>query len=110
MQQRLALPLAAQQIAGFAVFLDLPNVAADRLPTLDLPGIFVRHAATHVVAAVPLEPAARIVGVDPAFAFPFRQRLTGIDAKEIEFAIARTARKLGALEPARGKFTAAIGH
>src|SRR4029453_12760163 len=63
-QQRLALALAAGEFARLAVFLDLPNVAADRLPTLDLTAVFVRHAPAHVVAGVPLEPAARVVAVN----------------------------------------------
>ena len=84
MKQCLTLPRATQQIAGFAILLDLPNVAANRLPAFDLPCVFLRQAAAHVIAAIPLEPAARIIAMDPAFASPFRQRLTGIDLKKIE--------------------------
>ena len=36
-QQRLTLTAPAEQVAGFAMFLHLPHVAADRLPALDLP-------------------------------------------------------------------------
>ena len=83
-KQCLTLPRATQQIAGFAILLDLPNVAANRLPAFDLSCVFLRQAAAHVIAAIPLEPAARIVAMDPAFAPPFRQRLTGIDPEKIE--------------------------
>ena len=84
MKQCLTLPPATQQIAGFAILLDLLNVAANRLPAFDLPCVFLRQAAAHVIAAIPLEPAARIVAMDPAFAPPFRQRLTVIDPEKIE--------------------------
>ena len=87
-QQCLALAPPAQQIAGLAMLLDLPDMAADRFPAADLPRVLIRHAAAHVVAAIPLEPAARIVGMEPTFAPPFRQRLAGIDAEEIERRIA----------------------
>src|SRR5262245_34892064 len=72
-QQRLALALATGEIAGLAMLLHLAHVAADRLPASDLALVLLRHAAAHVVAAVPLEPAARIVAMDPALALPFRQ-------------------------------------
>ena len=58
------------------------------LPTLDLTAVFVRHAPAHVVAAVPLEPAARVVAVNPSFSLPFGQRLASVDAEEIERVVA----------------------
>ena len=88
MQQRLTLARAAEYIAGLAIFLDLPDVTADRFPAADLTRILVRHAAAQVIAAIPLKPAARIVGMEPAFAPPFRQRLAGIDAEKIERPVA----------------------
>src|SRR5262249_35458642 len=99
-QQRLALALAAQEIARLAVALDLAHVATDRLPAPDLAAVLVRHAAPHVVAAVPLEPAARIIAMDPALAAPLRQRLARVDAEEIERAVALARRELRADEPA----------
>src|SRR5689334_14745905 len=104
MQQRLALPLAAGQFAGLAIALYLPHVAADRLPALDLAAIFVGHAAAQVIAAIPLEPAARIVRMDPALLAPDGQRLAGVDAVEIQFGVALAFRQLGLGKPARGKF------
>src|SRR3954466_8241423 len=73
-QQRLALAAAAGEIAALAVRPDLPDVAAERLPALDLPRIVVM-AAAGVIAAVPMKPAARIVGMQPALALPFGERL-----------------------------------
>jgi hypothetical protein len=60
---------------------DLVDVAPNSFPPLDLPRLLLRHAAPNVVAAVPLEPAARIVRMNPALAAPDRQRLAGIDAE-----------------------------
>ncbi len=71
-QQSLPLPRAAKQITGLAVRFDLIDVAAKCLPALDLPFVFVRHPPTHVIAAVPLKPPARIIVMKPAFEAPFR--------------------------------------
>src|ERR1700691_1506754 len=65
-QQRLALPAAAGHIARFAMALQLPDVAADGLPALDLPRVFFGQAASRVIAAIPLKPAARVIGVNPS--------------------------------------------
>ena len=46
----------------------------------DLLAVDVRNAAAEIVAAVPLEPASRIVGMDPALGAPDRQRLAGAGA------------------------------
>jgi hypothetical protein len=48
--------------------------------------------------------------MNPAFAFPFRQRLARIDAEKIARQIAAVRRQLRAGKPARGKFTPAVGH
>src|SRR5690242_316614 len=109
-QQRLPLSAAAEQVAGLAVFLNLADVTADRLPAPDLPAVLCGHAAAHVIAAVPLKPSARIVGMDPAFPFPFRQRLAGVDAEEIAFAVVAARRQPGPCEPAFGKFAPTVGH
>src|ERR1700679_3118040 len=60
MQQRLALARPAGMVAGVAIAFDLAGVGADRLPALDLPRV-VGDAAAKVIAAIPLEPAARVV-------------------------------------------------
>ena len=71
MQQRLALP-GRQKRPPLAIALDLPDVPAHRLPALDLPPVLLRHAAPEIIAAIPLEPAARIIGMKPAFVAPDR--------------------------------------
>src|SRR5262245_58891888 len=88
LQQRLPLPRAAGQVARLTVPLDLPDVPAPCLPSSDLPPVFIEQAAAHVVAAIPLEPAARVVGVDPALVAPHRQRLARVDAEEVERGVA----------------------
>src|SRR6185437_7205258 len=85
-------------------------MATDRLPAADLAFVFFFHSPASVITAIPLKPAARIIGMNPAFALPFRQRLAGVDAEEIEAAIAFSFGEFGVLEPAPGKFTPAIGH
>ena len=71
-QQSLPLPPAAGQVASFAVSFNLPDVPAHRLPALNLPLIFRRHTAAHIIATIPLEPATRIIGVDPSLSTPNR--------------------------------------
>src|SRR6476620_7058849 len=71
-QERLPLPRAAGQVTRLAVPLDLPDMPAYGFPSLDLPPVFGRHAAAHIVAAIPMEPAARIIGVKPSLATPDR--------------------------------------
>src|SRR5215472_15560055 len=87
-QQSLTLTWPARWIARLAVLLYLRDMPPDCLPALDLTGVLLRHAAAHVVAAVPLEPAARIVGVNPAFITPDRQRLASVNTKIIYGAVA----------------------
>src|SRR5688572_12873654 len=79
----LPLPAPALEIPRLAVALNRSHVARDRPPSPDLARV-VRVTATHVVAAVPLEPAARVVRTDPALAAPRGQRLRGVDAEVIE--------------------------
>ena len=70
MEEGLALAGAAGVVAGLAIFLDLSEVSTEGSPALDL-ALVVGAAAAKVVAAVPLEPAAGIFGINPAFALPF---------------------------------------
>ena len=44
------------------------------------------------IAAIPLEPAARIVGMNPALGAPYRERLAGIDTEIVERGIAFAGR------------------
>src|SRR4051812_14646810 len=73
-QPRLPLPPPALQIAGLAVFSYRGNVTRDRAPASDLTHV-IRRAPAHVIAAVPLKPAARILRANPAVAPPHRERL-----------------------------------
>jgi hypothetical protein len=77
LKQRLALPAAAKKVSSFAVGADLGDVAAHRLPATYLAYVFFGHPAAKPVAAVPLEPAARIVGMDPALTAPDLNELPG---------------------------------
>ena len=87
MQQGLALASAAKQIAALAVLLYLPHMTAYGLPPLDLPRVLIWHAAAHIIATVPLEPATRIIRMDPALPAPHRKRLTGVDTEIVEGAV-----------------------
>src|SRR5271165_719394 len=69
-QQCLALTRPTHGVAGLAMTFDLRNVASDRFPAFDLPRILFRHSAAHVVAAVPLKPAPRVIGMNPALFAP----------------------------------------
>src|SRR3569832_2036325 len=91
----LALAGAAVEVARLAGLLDLRDVAHDLFPAPDLARIVLR-AAAHVIAAIPLEPAARILVVDPTLAAPVRQRLGGVDAEIIERRVLLFRRELGA--------------
>ena len=95
-QQRLALARAAEEVAGLAVPLDLAGHGGGS-PSSGRSGARPRrHPAAHVVAAIPLEPAARIVRVDPALGAPTDERLAGIDAEEVERRVAPLRRELRA--------------
>jgi hypothetical protein len=69
----------------------LCRVTADGLPALDLARVLIRHAAAHVIAAIPLEPAVRIIGMYPALSASHRKRLTGVDTEIVEGTIAALA-------------------
>src|SRR5206468_1973227 len=98
------------QIPRFAMSPDLRNVSPHRLPTRDLTPILMQHAAAHGVAAIPLKPPARVIGMYPSLGLPDRQRLAGVDAEIVQRKIAPVMRQPGAGKPAGGKFIAAIGH
>src|SRR6516162_6694338 len=90
--------------------LDLRNVPPNRFPAFDLAGILFGHAAAHIVSAIPLEPAAWILGVDPSFLSPGRQRLTRIYSEMIEGAVAARRRKPCTRKPVSREFLAAVCH
>lgn len=84
MEQRLSLSLPAGEIPSFAISHDLRDVALHGEPSADLAIVFPRHPSTSVVSAVPLEPAARIRGVNPTFLAPNGEGLARVDSEEIE--------------------------
>src|SRR5262249_47939058 len=109
-QERLALSPAAEKIGRFAMPPDLLHVPTHGFPAFDLTAVFFRHPPAQIIAAIPLEPAARVIGVNPTLGAPFRQRLACSYPEEIERAVAAAAgRELGAYKPAVGKFLAAVG-
>src|SRR5262249_41808909 len=108
-KQRLALPTTAIEIARFTMLFQLRHVAPDGAPSADLPQI-IFATATAIISAIPLEPAARVFGLNPTFAAPFRQRLRCVHAKIIQRRARAIWRKFHAFEPARWKFLSAIGH
>ena len=65
MKQGLSLAPATRQVAGLAVPHDLAYVTPYASPALDLAGILFRQSPAHEISAKPLEPAARVVGVNP---------------------------------------------
>lgn len=71
LKQRLPLPTPPIDVAT-AVHGYLSRMPTERLPPLDLPNVIVA-ATAKVEAAVPLEPAQRILRMDPATRLPFRQ-------------------------------------
>src|SRR5262245_29439079 len=86
-EQSLTLPPVAQKIARLAVALDLSDVPTHGLPALDLPGVLLGQSPPHVVAAVPLEPAARVLRMDPSIPAPNRQRLAGVYPEIVQGAV-----------------------
>lgn len=108
-QQRLALPAAAVEVAAVAVLANLGDVPFHGFPAFDLPFI-VLAAAAHVIAAVPLEPPARILFVDPTFFAPDSKRLRGVYAEVVELGVVPLGAQFGVIEPVGRELLCAIGH
>lgn len=109
MQNRLTLLAAAIQVAWPAILTYLGDVPLNGFPTSDLPGV-VETTAAHEIATIPLEPAAWIFVIDPAFGHPFGQRLRGVHSEEVEFGIVKLVAQPRVAIPLRRKFVAAVGH
>lgn len=103
-EQGLALARAAVLVAGLAKRLYLPHVASHVAPAFDLPCVFVWNASTQIVPAIPLEPAARIFFVHPAFANPLRPALAGVNTKVVKRRVVFVT-KFRLREPSFGEFT-----
>src|SRR5579864_6628352 len=109
MEQRLALPGPALEVATPAVAAHLRYMPANGPPALDLPFI-IGTAAAQEIAAIPLKPAARVFLEYPTLLAPDGERLRCVDAEEIQFRIMPIMAKFGLGEPIGRKFRAAIGH
>ena len=83
-KKSLPLTFAAGLVTRLAVKLDLSDVSSHCLPPPDLSKVLFGHSAANIISAVPLKPAARIVGVYPSVLPPYGQRLAGIDAEVVE--------------------------
>lgn len=110
MQQGLSLAGAAKEIPRLTVLQDRGDMPPKRLPAPDLPPILFRQSATHVVPAVPLEPAPRVVLIDPAVLTPYGQGPAGIDPEIVEAPVSTFRRELGVFEPASRKLLLAVRH
>src|SRR5271156_5394647 len=109
-EQSLALPWPTHGIAGLAILLNLRDVSSDRLPALNLACVLGRCASPHVISAIPLKPAAWILGMYPSFLSPNREGLACVNAEVIEGAVAVGERQLSVRKPAGRKFIAAVRH
>src|SRR6185369_3724714 len=83
MQHGLTLSTTAVEVARLAAVAYLRHVPGNRAPSSDLTRIVLR-SSPHVVAAVPLEPAARVLRTNPSLAPPLTSRLGGVDAEVVE--------------------------
>src|SRR5579859_1138897 len=87
LQQRLPLARTAENIPRLAILPDLRLVALEGFPSFDLPRVLARQAAAHIIAAIPLEPASGIIGINPALLPPGRKRRARADAEIIQRAV-----------------------
>lgn len=94
MEESLTLAGTAIEGTGRTVIFDLGNVSANGTPAFYLP-LIVRASTAVIIAAIPLEPPARVFRVDPTFRPPNRQRLRGIYPKEVEAGVVAFGTKFG---------------
>ncbi|ASY67001.1 hypothetical protein SJ05684_b60190 (plasmid) [Sinorhizobium sojae CCBAU 05684] len=109
MQQRLTLPRAAVPVARLAMAAKLGQVAPHGFPSSDLSFVFAGQPPAQEVAAVPLKPAARIVGMEPALGTPQAEPLAGFDSEEIEPSVPSWRQPRGR-EPLLRELVLAIRH
>ena len=108
-QQGLPLARPAKRITWLTVLSDLCDVSSKRLPALDLARVLLGNAPSHVITAIPLKPATRIVRMYPTLSTPFRQWLAGVHTEVIERTVPARWRQLSPRKPTGRKFVAAIG-
>lgn len=109
-EYRLTLTRSTSRVPHPTIALDLHNVTTDRLPSLNLSLVFPGDSSAHIVAAVPLKPASRIIFINPPLLLPYRERLRGIYPKIIELRIMLFGRELHSVEPCLGELLRAVGH
>lgn len=90
-----------------AVLDDLALVALELLPPADLVCVPF-SASAHVIAAVPLEPAARVVPHNPAVLAPGLKGLTAFDTKLVEANVWFALGDVFGAEPVLGKLVSAV--
>lgn len=110
MQERLPLLAPAVQVARPAIVFYLRDMPAHGSPALDLALVFAFDASSHVISAIPLEPAAWIIRIYPALVAPDFERLAGVDLEEVDFRVVPVRVELRFGEPGHREFLPAIGH
>jgi len=65
-EKGLSLPPPAPKVEGMAILFNLGDMAGYSFPAPDLP-LVVRAAPPQEISAVPLEPASRVLEIDPSF-------------------------------------------
>jgi len=110
-EEGLALARAAGEVARAAIISYLRAVTAERFPSLYLPLVFFAETPAHIVAAIPLKPAARVVFfIDPSFLFPDGEWLARVYFEVIEGVVVFLRREFCARKPTLWKFFCAVGH
>ncbi len=109
MEKRLALFAATVHIARFAGTLYLPYVPNHTFPALYLT-LIVGASASREVSAIPLEPAAGVLIVNPTLIAPHGKRLGGVDAEIVQLRVVAFMTEFRVLEPLFGEFVPAVGH
>src|SRR5688500_16910640 len=72
--------------------------------------LVILASPAHVITAVPLEPAPRIVRVNPSILPPHRKRLRRVHTEKVELRVVELMTQFRAGEPARRKLIATVGH
>lgn len=110
MQQRLPLSRPTQHVSRLAVGLYLPNVSSECIPAFNLSCVLFGNSAPHIVPAVPLEPATRIVFVYPSLAAPFGEWLRGFYFEIVQIFVSLVCGKFCMGKPRLWEFLSAVSH
>ena len=106
----MALPWPTRGIAGLAMPPNLRDMSSNCFPALNLACVLTRYAPPHVISTIPLKPAAWIVGMNPSFLSPNRERLACVNAEVVEGAVAARGRQASVRKPAGRKFLTTVRH